>query len=412
MYIIKKILIKFFLFFLIFFSFSLQLRSQEMDNGNNIVVGAERTSLYVPLLEGKKVGIVANQTSLIGKTHLVDSLLSLKVNIRAIYCPEHGFRGEVQAGGKVSNSIDKKTNIPIISLYGKNKKPQREEFANNDIVIFDIQDVGCRFYTYISTLHYVMEACAETNIPLLVLDRANPNGFYIDGPVIKDTSLVSFVGMHPVPVVYGMTIGEYAQMINSEGWLNTSSKRVIGEKTNINCNLTIIPLENYTHNTRYTLPISPSPNLKTKDAILLYPSLCWFEGTPISLGRGTEHPFEIVGFPMYENKTFSFTPKTIIGVAENPPYDGIECYGVFLSQNEKYKTNIGQKKINLSILIDMYRAYPKKGVFFTSFFDKLSGTKLLKEQIKNNFSEEKIRKTWIEDLNEFKQMRSRYLLYK
>ncbi|NCC19343.1 MAG: DUF1343 domain-containing protein, partial [Bacteroidia bacterium] len=246
-----------------------------------IKTGAERIEEYLHCFEGKKVGIVANQTSVIGNTHLVDSLISLGVDLRAIYCPEHGFRGEAEAGAKINSSIDEKTNLPIISLYGNNKKPKKEEFQQNDIIVFDLQDVGTRFYTYISTLHYVMEACAENNIPLIVLDRPNPNAFYIDGPVLKDTSLVSFVGMHPVPIVYGMTIGEYANMINGEGWLGTSSKRVIGEVGKLICKLIIIPLENYTHHTPYSLPIYPSPNLKTDNAIALYPSICWFEGTPI-----------------------------------------------------------------------------------------------------------------------------------
>ena len=376
-----------------------------------IKTGAERIEEYLHCFEGKKVGIVANQTSVIGNTHLVDSLISLGVDLRAIYCPEHGFRGEAEAGAKINSSIDEKTNLPIISLYGNNKKPKKEEFQQNDIIVFDLQDVGTRFYTYISTLHYVMEACAESNIPLIVLDRPNPNAFYIDGPVLKDTSLVSFVGMHPVPIVYGMTIGEYANMINGEGWLGTSSKRVIGEVGKLICKLIIIPLENYTHHTPYSLPIYPSPNLKTDNAIALYPSICWFEGTPISVGRGTETPFEIIGFPSYQpikyksNEIISFTPTVIKGVSDNPPYKNQQCKGLKLKLEH-------HEGINLSYLKEMYDAFPNKDNFFQPFFDKLAGTKDLKAQIKQNLHLKDIKKTWKKDLKEFKKIREKYLIYK
>lgn len=378
----------------------------------DIKVGAESTEKYIPLLKGKKVGVIANQTSVIGKTHLVDSLISLAINLRAIYCPEHGFRGDVEAGGKVNSSIDTKTGLPIISLYGNNKKPNKDEFKKNDIIVFDIQDVGCRFYTYISTLHYVMESCAENNIPLILLDRPNPNASYIDGPVLKDTSLVSFVGMHPVPIVYGMTIGEYAKMINGEAWLGTSNKRVIGEKGSLKCDLTIIPNINYNHNSDYFLPIAPSPNLKTYLSIVFYPSLCWFEGTPVSVGRGTDKPFEIIGFPEYSDTSFSFTPRVIKGVSDNPPYKDIKCYGENSSFFVDYIISQLSSEINLRILIYMYNAYPNKDKFFQPFFDKLAGTKELKEQIKKGYKEEKIRKTWASDLEEFKKIREKYLLYK
>lgn len=377
----------------------------------SVKVGAESTGKYIPLLKGKKVGVIANQTSVIGKTHLVDSLISLGVNLRAIYCPEHGFRGEAEAGAKINSSIDEKTNLPIISLYGNNKKPKKEEFQQNDIIVFDLQDVGTRFYTYISTLHYVMEACAENNIPLIVLDRPNPNAFYIDGPVLKDTSLVSFVGMHPVPIVYGMTIGEYASMINGEGWLGTSSKRVIGEVGKLICKLIIIPLENYTHHTPYSLPIYPSPNLKTDNAIALYPSICWFEGTPISVGRGTQTPFEIIGFPNYQpiryktKEIISFTPIVIKGVSDNPPYKNQQCKGLKLKLEH-------HEGINLSYLKEMYDAFPNKDNFFQPFFDKLAGTKDLKVQIKQNHHLKDIKKTWKKDLKEFKKIREKYLIYK
>lgn len=378
----------------------------------DIKVGAESTEKYIPLLKGKKVGIVTNQTSIIGKTHLVDSLISLGINLRAIYCPEHGFRGDVEAGAKVNSSIDKKTGIPIISLYGNNKKPNKDEFNKNDIIVFDIQDVGCRFYTYISTLHYVMESCAENNIALILLDRPNPNIIFIDGPVLKDTSLVSFVGMHPVPIVYGMTIGEYAQMINKEAWLGTSNKRVIGEKGNLKCDLTIIPNTNYSHKMYYSLTIPPSPNLRTPLSIDFYPSLCWFEGTPVSVGRGTDRPFEIIGFPEYSDTSFSFTPRVIKGVSDNPPYKGIKCYGI--NKDNLIKDCLfswANLEISLKILIDMYNAYPNKDKFFQPFFDKLAGTKELKEQIQRGDTEEDIRNYWQKDLEEFKKIREKYLLY-
>lgn len=393
-----------------FIAFIFLLLCFNISFSQNIKLGAERIEEYLHCFEGKKVGIVANQTSVIGNTHLVDSLISLGVDLRAIYCPEHGFRGEAEAGAKINSSIDEKTNLPIISLYGNNKKPKKEEFQQNDIIVFDLQDVGTRFYTYISTLHYVMEACAESNIPLIVLDRPNPNAFYIDGPVLKDTSLVSFVGMHPVPIVYGMTIGEYANMINGEGWLGTSSKRVIGEVGKLTCKLIIIPLENYTHHTPYPLPIYPSPNLKTDNAIALYPSICWFEGTPISVGRGTETPFEIIGFPNYVSlnkklKITIFTPVAIKGVSDNPPYKNEQCRGLELQSNRK-------GGINLSYLKEMYDRYPNKDNFFQPFFDKLAGTKELKNQIKLNLHSKDIKKTWKKDLEEFKEIREKYLIYR
>lgn len=408
---IKKLFVYIFLVIIaIVFPFE-QCFSQNKDS-IKIKVGAESIENYIDLLKGKKIGVVANQTSIIGKTHLVDSLISLSINLRAIYCSEHGFRGDAEAGKKINSSIDSKTGLPIISLYGNNKKPSPDEFKKNDIVIFDLQDVGCRFYTYISTLHYVMEACAENNIPLIVLDRPNPNGHYIDGPVLKDTTLVSFVGIHPVPIVYGMTIGEYAQMINGEGWLGISNKRVVGEKGSLKCDLTIIPNQNYKHDFYYNLPIPPSPNLKTFLSIVCYPSLCWFEGTPVSVGRGTDKPFEIIGFPEYSDTSFSFTPRVIKGVSDNPPYKDIKCYG----ENSSFVAGCiiyqSCSEINLRILIDMYKAYPNKDKFFQPFFDKLAGNKELKEQIKRGDSEKEIRETWQKDLQEFKQIREKYLLYK
>ncbi|MFA6806449.1 MAG: DUF1343 domain-containing protein, partial [Bacteroidales bacterium] len=296
-------------------------------------------------------------------------------------------------------------------LYGSNKKPKAEEFKGNDIVVFDLQDVGTRFYTYISTLHYVMEACAENSIPLIVLDRPNPNASYIDGPVLKDNSLVSFVGMHPVPIVYGMTIGEYAMMINGEKWLGTSNDRVRGAKGMLKCDLTVIPIANYNHYMDYELPIAPSPNLSTILSIICYPSLCWFEGTPVSVGRGTDTPFEILGFPEYGDKTFSFTPRVIKGVSDNPPYKNIRCYGGNFKSSKACIGSKAEGEINLRILIDMYKAYPNKEKFFQSFFDKLAGSKYLKQDIMEGKQEKEIRESWEKDIEEFKEIREKYLIY-
>ena len=364
-----------------------------------IEIGAERTTAYFPMLKDKKVGLVGNQTSMVGGTHLLDTLLHSGIEVCRIFCPEHGFRGEAEAGARVGNSIDRATGVPIVSLYGNNKKPLPAQLADIDIVVFDIQDVGARFYTYISTLHYVMEACAENVVPLLVLDRPNPNGFYVDGPVL-DTSLRSFVGMHPVPVVHGMTIGEYARMINGEQWLKNGAQ----------CQLTVIPMLNYTHDSLYHLPIAPSPNLQTDNAILLYPSLCFFEGTTISVGRGTPMPFEVVGCPSYSNKSFSFVPKPIKGVSNNPLHNGKTCYG-----NDLQKAGaeiVRNKRLNLSYLITLYQKSDKNAFFLkNNFFEKLAGTRNLRKQIKAGMTEAAIRQSWEPALSEYKQMRKKYLLY-
>lgn len=364
-----------------------------------IEIGAERTTAYFPMLKDNKVGLVGNQTSMVGGTHLLDTLLHSGIEVCRIFCPEHGFRGEAEAGTRVGNSIDRATGVPIVSLYGNNKKPLPAQLADIDIVVFDIQDVGARFYTYISTLHYVMEACAENGVPLLVLDRPNPNGFYVDGPVL-DTSLRSFVGMHPVPVVHGMTIGEYARMINGEQWLKNGAQ----------CQLTVIPMLNYTHDSLYHLPIAPSPNLQTDNAILLYPSLCFFEGTTISVGRGTPMPFEVVGCPSYSNKSFSFVPKPIKGVSNNPLHNGKTCYG-----NDLQKAGaeiVRNKRLNLSYLITLYQKSDKNAFFLkNNFFEKLAGTRNLRKQIKAGMTEAAIRQSWEPALSEYKQMRKKYLLY-
>ncbi len=364
-----------------------------------IQISAERTSKYLPLLKNKKVGIVANQTSLIKNTHLVDSLLKLEINVVKVFSPEHGFRGKADAGEKVSSDTDAKTGLPIISLYGKNKKPSKEQVTDLDVIVFDIQDVGARFYTYISTMHYVMETCAENNVKLIVLDRPNPNGHYIDGPILEK-EFKSFVGMHPVPIVHGMTIGEYAKMINGEGWLAGGIK----------CDLNVITVNNYDHNRFYELPIKPSPNLPNMGSIYLYPSLCLFEGTLISIGRGTDKPFQIVGHPDIKSDRYSFTPKPTEG-AKHPKLEGKKCFGYDLSGFGKdYIKN--KPKINLYWLMDIYKNYPDKENFFGSSFNRLAGTDKLQQQIKNGVNEQDIYKSWQEGLKQFKQIRKKYLLYK
>ena len=363
-----------------------------------ILPGSYLTADYLPLLKGKKTGIVANNTSLINKTHLVDTLIALKVNVIKIFGPEHGFRGDQPDGKEILNGKDPKTDIEVISLYGNHKKPNLSDMAGIDVMIFDIQDVGTRFYTYISTLAYVMEACAENNIPLIVLDRPNPNGFYVDGPVL-DPKFTSFIGMYSIPIVYGMTIGEYAKMVNGEKWLKD------GEQ----CNLTIIKCHNYTHNSRYQLPVRPSPNLQDMKSIYLYPSLCLFEGTVVSVGRGTDSPFKIYGHPKLTSGTYRFTPKPIKGVSEDPPLKGQLCYGQNLDSEVEAMKKEG--RIELRWLIDAYKNLSPKTEFFTNYFDKLAGSSTLREQIIAGKSEKEIRKTWQPDLNAFKKIRKNYLLY-
>ncbi|MCK6648255.1 MAG: DUF1343 domain-containing protein [Bacteroidia bacterium] len=366
---------------------------------NDIKVGADRTSEYLPLLKGKSAAIVANQSSTIKKTHLVDSLLALGVNIKKVFCPEHGFRGLVDAGEKVNSEKDKKTGLNIISLYGKNKKPSADQLKDVDVVIFDIQDVGVRFYTYISTLHYVMEACAENKKTVIVLDRPNPNGYYIDGPVLED-QYRSFLGMHNVPLVYGMTIGEYAQMINGENWLKNAVK----------CDLKVIKLENYEHSDLYELPIKPSPNLPNMASVYLYPSLGLFEGTVVSVGRGTDFPFQVIGHPTLEKSNYTFTPQPKPGAME-PKYKGQICKGFNLSDfGAEYIKN--SKKIYLYWLMGTYQNTPDKATFFDQNFNYHAGNASLQQQIKEGKTEEQIRVTWIEGIKKFKLLRKKYLLYK
>lgn len=364
-----------------------------------IITGAEQLNSYLPLLKGKRVGLVVNQTSTIGKTHLVDSLKKRSVSIKAIFAPEHGFRGDHGAGIHIKSNKDPQTGVNVISLYGNHKKPTKEDLKDIQVVLFDIQDVGARFYTYISTLHYVMEACAEQKKLLIILDRPNPNGFYVDGPVL-DKKFQSFIGMHPIPVVHGMTIGEYAQMINGEKWL----------KDGIACNIKIIPVKGYTHSDRYNLPVRPSPNLPTPEAIALYPSLCFFEGTNYSLGRGTNKPFECIGKPANTSGDYTFTPKAITGVAENPPHKGKLCRGFLVTEfaNTVFKN---EPRLYLDWVINLYQEDTSKATFFTDFFDQLAGTDMLRKQIIEGKTEAEIRASWQPGLNQFRSTRKKYLLY-
>ncbi len=372
-------------------------------NTAQVVVAASRFDKYVPLIEGKEVGFVGNQTSIVKSfaenkdiyTHLVDSLLSLNVKIKKVFSPEHGFRGKADAGEKVLDGVDSSTGIPIISLYGNNKKPKPKQFENIDVILFDLQDVGVRFYTYTSTLHYVMEAATEAEIPVIVLDRPNPNAHYIDGPILE-TKHQSFIGMHPVPIVSGMTIGEYAQMINGEAWL----------RNDIQCDLTVISLLNYTHKTSYKLPVKPSPNLPNAKAVNLYPSICLFEGTPISCGRGTDSQFQIFGAPELpsEKYNYAFTPKPNQG-AKYPKHQDILCHGMNLNKH------VFLSEIELNWILDAYANYPNKETFFTPFFTKLAGTDKLQNQIELGYSTSDIKKTWQPGIEKFKKTRSKYLLY-
>lgn len=426
----------FFLTTLLFASFSCQgqnknntllIKEITTEIPKKIITAANLTEKYFPLLENKRIGIVANQTSVIFKpyqqevvgefynpsdslwyqgveshwfydqyTHLVDSLVSSKINVIKVFAPEHGFRGTADAGEIIKDGKDLKTGLPLVSLYGNNKKPTQAQLADLDMVIFDIQDVGARFYTYISTLHYVMEACAEAGIPLLILDRPNPNIHYTDGPILEKEHS-SFVGMHPIPIVHGMTIAEYAQMINGEGWLENGLK----------CTLHIIPVSNYSRADSYSLPIKPSPNLPNDQSINLYPSTCFFEGTPLSEGRGTEKQFQVFGSPDLpkDKYPFSFTPQPNEG-AKNPKLNGILCYGMDLSTVENLDG------LNLDWLINAYQNFKDKDSFFTSFFTTLAGTKKLQTQIQAGMSAQDIKATWQDGLQKYNDMRQKYLLYK
>ncbi len=363
-----------------------------------IRTGAEQFEQFLPLLEGRNVGVVANHTSQVGNTHLVDSLLSRGVAVVRAFGPEHGFRGTHGAGDKVSDGKDPSTGIPVVSLYGSNKKPTKEQLDGIDIVVFDIQDVGARFYTYISTLFYVMESCAELDIPVLVLDRPNPHSGYVDGPVLED-GFQSFVGICRIPVVHGLTVGEFARMVNGEGWLS-------GEKA---AELHVVKALNYKHGDHYVIETSPSPNLQDMEAIMLYPSLCFFEGTPVSIGRGTSHPFKVYGYPGMQPSDTVFTPETIEGVVSSPKFNGVLCNGVYLGDKAGEITSAG--KLKLDFLVKVYEGYPDKENFFTPFFDKLAGTDKLRNQITSGMSAEEISGSWQKDLEAYKKVREQYLLY-
>ncbi|MDR2564279.1 MAG: DUF1343 domain-containing protein [Prevotellaceae bacterium] len=362
---------------------------------------ADNIDAYLPLLKNKKVGLTVNHTARVGKEHLLDVLLKNGIEAVRIYAPEHGFRGTAGAGETVDHSKDEKTGIPIVSLYGNNKKPSPEQLKAIDCMVFDMQDVGTRFFTYLSTLHYVMEACAESSKELIVLDRPNPNGFYIDGPVLDTAGYRSFVGLHPIPVVHGLTLGEIALMINGEGWLAGKSK----------CRLTVIPCSDYTHKSKYALPLRPSPNLPDMQAVYLYPSLCFFEGTPMSVGRGTEFPFKVFGHPSFKGKSkypFAFVPQSKDGKLE-PLFEGKTCYGQDLRTIDV--DDFVRDGLNLDLLIASYQDYKDKTDYFKRTFTLLSGNKTLKEQIIAGKSAREIKDSWKDELERFKKIRKKYLLY-
>ena len=399
-----SIIALFFLISGIFFSF---VDKDTKIQVTRLLTGADQTEKYLPLLKNKRVAILANPTTIIGQSHLVDSLQHLGINIVKVFGPEHGFRGNASAGAHVADEIDAKTGIPVISLYGGKSKPSKEDLADVDLMIYDLQDVGCRFYTNINALARLMEACAENNKELLILDRPNPNGYFIDGPVL-DMQFKSGIGMFPIPITHGLTIGEFAQMLNGEGWLSN----------HIQCKITIIKVANYRHDMKYTLPVKPSPNLNSQKSIWLYPSLCLFEGTIISQGRGTNFPFTVLGNPLLKGAySFNFTPISIKGMAETPLHMNETCYGLDL-RDYPIDGLMRIKKINISWMIEMYHAYPDKAKFFDykqskemGNIDKLAGTSQFKEQIMAGASEATIRASWEPGLKAFKKMRKKYLLY-
>lgn len=355
--------------------------------------GSEQINKYLPLIKDLSIALVVNHTSMVAQSHLVDTLLSLGVSVKKVFAPEHGFRGAQEAGEQVTNSVDVKTGLPILSLYGANKKPSVQQLQDIDVVIFDIQDVGVRFYTYISTMHYVMEACAENGKTMLVLDRPNPNGDYVDGPILRPEQR-SFVGLHPIPIVHGLTVGELAGMINGQKWLEGSRQ----------CKLEVIPMDNYYHQMTYELPVKPSPNLPTYQSIRLYPSLCLFEGTDISVGRGTLFPFQVYGHPAFTDSAFSFTPVAIPGMDQNPKHRDQLCGGWDLRQ-------ITPPAFTLKFLIQAYNLYPEKDSFFKDYFNLLAGTDVLMGQIREGIDESVIKAGWQQNLNDYKAMRLKYLLY-
>ena len=379
---------------------SLNINAQELKllDAKDAVTGASRMDLYLPCLKNKAVGVIGNQTSIMDNgTHLIDTLLSRGINVVKIFTPEHGFRGTADEGASIASGVDEKTGIAVVSLYGNNKKPTASQLKDIDILVFDLQDVGCRFYTYISTMTYVMEAAAENGIPVIVLDRPNPNGFYVDGPVL-DPKNASFVGMHCVPIVYGLTIGEYAMMVNGEGWL----------KDGVRCDLTVIPMGNYDRDAIYKLPVKPSPNLPNWESVYLYPSLCLFEGTDISVGRGTEMPFQVYGHPNMTDK-YVFVPRTAEG-HRAPLYADKECHGKNLVEYaHRYRKN--EKKLNLSWILDARQQLKDDNKFFNNYFIKLVGVADLQQKIDSAFTEDEIRSSWKDGIDNYLKIRDKYLIY-
>lgn len=375
-------------FFLLMASACAQTKVQK-----RVINGGEQFNLYLPRLEGKRVALFVNHTSTVGTAPLVDVLSSLKVNLVKIFSPEHGFRGNAPDGVMITDEVDTKTGLPVVSLYGTSYKATPEQLKDVDVVIFDIQDVGTRFYTYISSMHYMMEACAENGKKMIVLDRGNPNGF-VDGPILQP-ALKSFIGMHPIPIAHGLTIGELANMINGEGWLAGGRK----------CDLFVVPVSNYLHGDSIALSVAPSPNLPNNHSVALYPSTCLFEGTALSIGRGTRNPFEFVGHPDLKGQPFQFTPVDIPEMSMNPKLEGQVCYGLDLRSEKP------QRQISLAHLIDLYNQFPDKTKYFIPYFDKLAGTPVLKEQIMQGMTEVQIRETWQKDLEAYKAMRKKYLMY-
>lgn len=374
---------------------------------SKIKVGAQRTELYLPMLKGKKVGVLTNNTGMIGQTHLVDSLCRLGVDVRVVFAPEHGFRGEADAGEKVGSSKDAKTGVEIVSIYGANKIPKDKDVKALDVVVFDIQDVGLRYYTYLSSMHYMMQAAARNGVPMIVLDRPNPNGFYVDGPILEPAKR-SFVGMHPIPTVHGMTLGELAQMINGEGWLSEGLPSDAPQPKGLRCDITVVKCDNYTHQSLYELPVKPSPNLPNMRSVYLYSSLCFLEGTPVSLGRGTEFPFQVYGHPRLQGD-FRFTPKSMPG-AKNPPLMNQPCRGVDLRRNPSDE-QIRMRGVDLSYVVDCYRELGGGEKFFLPIFDLLTGTTYVREMIIAGKSADQIEARWQNDVEKFKQKRKKYLLY-
>lgn len=389
---------------IIFFVSAIKLIAQDkapvLVDYDSISVGAMQYNQYLPMLKNRKVAVLVNHASMVGDSNLVDLLLSKKITIAKIFSPEHGFRGEKDAGEKFEEGKDTSSDIPIVSLYGKHKKPTKEDLHDIDVLVIDLQDVGVRFYTYISTMSLAMEACAENGVSVVVLDRPNPNGYFIDGPVLKK-KFKSFVGMHPVPVVYGMTIGEYALMVNGEKWLANG----------VQCKLKVIKMAGYTHNMIVKLKVNPSPNLPDWKSVYLYPSLCFFEGTAVSVGRGTEYPFQVYGHPKLLSGDFSFLPQSIPGKSLHPKLQGEICYGQYLAgYAENYSNN--PRRINLQWLISAYRQLSPGITFFNNYFDKLAGTDSLREQIIAGKSEKEIRAGWQQELKKFRNIRENYLLYR